>query len=264
MRIGEVEIKNIIKDYKLDQFVNDILILKNEENALNSHLPIFADGFPGVFFKKLGKEVTLLPQYKKLSDFFVYGQTIEPVEISVQGEYLFVIFQLYPFSVKTLFGVNPKEINDDCYDLSSASDEQGINLAEKLVQEQDLGKQVEIIANFLSTLVEERINLSDRKIEIAIGLILNSKGKISVKSLTETLHTTERTLQRQFEEHVGIPPKQFAKIIQFQASLNQISGDSFSKLTEIVYENGYADQSHFIRNFKKFTGKRPSEFKADR
>jgi AraC-like DNA-binding protein len=258
-----LEIGETIRTYKLEQFVKDILIFRDEDETKIRRLSFFADGYPGVFFNSSVKEVTLMPKSKKLSELFIYGQTIEPIEISVEGKYLFIVFQLYPFSVKTLFGVSPKDINDDCYDLVNSRDNQGIKLTERLFAQSDLGAQIEIIAKFLLSRVEERINLVDQKIEMAIGLILNSKGKITVKGLTKTLHTTERTLQRQFEEYVGIPPKQFAKIIQFQNSLSQISDDSFSRLTEIVYENGYADQSHFIRSFKKFTGKRPSEFKVD-
>jgi AraC-like DNA-binding protein len=82
-----------------------------------------------------------------------------------------------------------------------------------------------------------------------------------VKKLTEQLHLTERTLQRRFVEHIGVSPKQFAKIIQFQASLSSLSDKTVSKLTEVVYESGYADQSHFIRSFKKYTGRKPSQLK---
>jgi AraC-like DNA-binding protein len=59
---------------------------------------------------------------------------------------------------------------------------------------------------------------------------------------------------------VGVTAKQFAKIIQFQQSLEQITVKDYSKLTDIVYANGFADQSHFIKVFKAFTGKTPLAF----
>ena len=74
------------------------------------------------------------------------------------------------------------------------------------------------------------------------------------------MHITERTFERQFVAQVGVTPKQFAKIIQFQFSLNQLSEEDCSRLTDVVFDNGFADQSHFIRTFKKFTGKTPIEF----
>jgi len=32
-------------------------------------------------------------------------------------------------------------------------------------------------------------------------------------------------------------------------------------LSDVVYEHGYADQSHFIRDFKKYTHTKPSRFR---
>lgn len=93
-------------------------------------------------------------------------------------------------------------------------------------------------------------------------MIIKSAGKVSVKELTQKLNITERTLQRNFIEHVGVPPKKFAKIIQFYFSFNQVTADSWSRLTDIVYENGFADQSHFIRDFKKYTGQKPKALKV--
>jgi len=63
---------------------------------------------------------------------------------------------------------------------------------------------------------------------------------------------------------VGVTAKQFAKIIQFQQSLEQITVKDYSKLTDIVYANGFADHSHFIKVFKAFTGKTPLAFTSNK
>ena len=35
-------------------------------------------------------------------------------------------------------------------------------------------------------------------------------------------------------------------------------------LTAIAFESGYADQAHFIRDFKQFTGEKPTVFLKER
>ena len=65
---------------------------------------------------------------------------------------------------------------------------------------------------------------------------------------------------RLFRQEVGISPKKFAKIIQFQASLEQLSKEEYFKLSQIAYDKGFADQSHFIRIFRQYTGNTPSAF----
>ncbi|HEY5825191.1 MAG TPA: AraC family transcriptional regulator, partial [Cyclobacteriaceae bacterium] len=54
-------------------------------------------------------------------------------------------------------------------------------------------------------------------------------------------------------------PKLYGKINRFQHSLGLINQKDTS-LTDIAYEAGYFDQSHFIREFKSFTGVTPSSY----
>lgn len=96
----------------------------------------------------------------------------------------------------------------------------------------------------------------------AIKTIINSKGLEPIRSIAGQVELNIRTLERRFLKETGLSPKQFTQIIQFQASLQQLSVKDYTKLTDVVYGNGYADQSHFIRVFKAFTGKTPSSFKS--
>ena len=256
------DIMTLVKNRNLDLYVKDVFILENEDASKTSLLPFFADGYPGIMFQQSENGVFRHPHNKLLSDFFLYGQTLVPIELAVTGAYRLIVFQLYPFAARTLFGVNPKELNDDCYDFNLLQNIDLQSIVDQLSNTSEVFSQAEIIATFLSDVLQQTLIDPNQKIQVAVNLILTSKGKISVKTLTENLHITERTLQRQFIEYVGISPKQLAKIIQFQSSLNLVSDEVFSRLTDIVYENGYADQSHFIRSFKKYTGRKPSAFKT--
>jgi AraC-like DNA-binding protein len=81
-----------------------------------------------------------------------------------------------------------------------------------------------------------------------------------LRSLQEELRTTERSFQRLFEAQIGVSPKVFSRICQFQPAFRQLSQGQFSKLSDIAYDNGYADQSHLIRAFREFTGLTPGEY----
>ncbi len=59
---------------------------------------------------------------------------------------------------------------------------------------------------------------------------------------------------------VGLTPKQFAKIIQFQTSLHYLNNSTYDKLVEVGLDSGFSDQSHFIRTFKKYTEQTPSYY----
>jgi AraC-like DNA-binding protein len=243
----------------LQAYVNDIIILHNHDGQGTEPLSFYADGFPGVMFIQSATAALLKPKNKVLSSLFLYGQTIEPIEIEIRVPYTAIIFQLHPFVARTILGIPLKTLNDDCYALLSDNDPDAHNLLSSLTATKHTGEQVEQIADFLRDKIEKQSASPHQKIKLALDLVIVHKGNISVKRLTEELKITERSLQRLFIDYVGVSPKQFAKIIQFQHSLTDISAGSYQKLTDIVYENGYADQSHFIRDFKKYTGKKPTQ-----
>jgi AraC-like DNA-binding protein len=86
------------------------------------------------------------------------------------------------------------------------------------------------------------------------------KGCVSLFKIQTDLNLSERTFERRFEQQVGLSPRLLASISQFQTSLQQLKEGKFTKLSDIAYDNGYADQSHFIRSFKKFTNLSPLQF----
>lgn len=230
------------------------------EGPHDASLTFFADGYPGVVYLQ-SEQGFLLPRMKPLTSFFLYGQMIAPYELSIRTPYLMIAFQLYPFAAKFLFDVDPRKLNDECADLSTVQGAASENPLGALTTISAICRKTELIAEFISGLACEKGMEEYSKIQHAIQIIQDHKGLIAINELARQLKTNERTLRRKFNMYVGIPPKKFAKIIQFQTSLDQIAMGGFSKLTEVVYENGYADQSHFIRNIKKFTGKRPMQLK---
>jgi len=250
---------DIIADNNLELFVKEITVLEDQDGPKESILPFFADGYPGIVYLQ-SERGFLLPRKKVLTSFFLYGQMIAPFELLVAAPYSMIAFQLYPLASKLLFGVDPKKLNDDCYDLSNIQGATIENPVEALAHS-DISVQMKLIAQFLSKLAREKGMEEYQELQRAIQMITDNKGIMAIQELARCLHTNERTLRRKFKDYVGISPKKFAKIIQFQSSLDQISTGDFSKLTDVVYENGYADQSHFIRNIKKFTGKRPLQLK---
>jgi AraC-like DNA-binding protein len=256
-----MELTPVPIDKKLRLYVEGIFTFENQEADKQTLLPFYADGYPGIIFQHSIHGAFLKPKNKRLSEFLLYGQTIDPVELSIIGPFQLIVFQLYPFAAKTLIGIDPKRLNNDCFDLNLLAK---VNVAQTISQLKattDFTIQKEIISSFLLTLIQQATISPDQRVQYAIRLILNSKGKIALKDLRENLHVTERTLERQFVKEVGVSPKQFIKIIQFNTSLHQLSDEDYTKLSDIAYENKYADQSHFIRMFKEFTGRTPSEFK---
>jgi AraC-like DNA-binding protein len=63
-----------------------------------------------------------------------------------------------------------------------------------------------------------------------------------------------------FAEEVGFTPKLYLRLLRFQAVLQDVFGAPSIDWSEIAYRHGYADQSHFNREFREFSGLTPSQY----
>jgi AraC-like DNA-binding protein len=79
----------------------------------------------------------------------------------------------------------------------------------------------------------------------------------NIENVASRYGISSRYLQKLFLQYTGLTPKLYHKINRFQKSLVLVSKKNMP-LTSIAYDCGYFDQSHFIRDFKSFTGFLPS------
>lgn len=242
----------------LAPYVNCIMIGENLAEDSHTNIPLYADGYPGIMFQQSDNGFYLLPENKKLSELFLYGQTIGPVSLDVKGPHNYIVIQLYPFVSKYLLNIDPKKLNDDCYDLLQIKSVAIEAYQQKLVKATHFNEQVKIILSLILALITAHQVSENGKIQQAISLILQENGQITIKSILEKLYMNERTLERNFMANIGLSPKQFCKIIQFQTAINKLTQSRYNSLLDVGLESGFSDQSHFIRTFKTYTGQTPS------
>lgn len=85
------------------------------------------------------------------------------------------------------------------------------------------------------------------------SLIYAANGEISVAALATQVGWGSRQINRYFSQYFGLPLKVYCNILRFRASLPSIAhGKLFPELD-------FADQNHFIKEIKKFSGVVPKE-----
>ncbi len=100
----------------------------------------------------------------------------------------------------------------------------------------------------------------DPRVRFATERIMASNGAVSIDTLADEACLTRRHLERRFLEAVGIPPKRLARIARFQAALRALGAADRQRAGTIAAAAcGYADQSHFVRDFRELAGCSPSE-----
>lgn len=99
--------------------------------------------------------------------------------------------------------------------------------------------------------------MDERKRDL-FRLIYASNGEMSVKELSEKVFWTSRQINRYFNRRLGLSLKAYCNILRFRTSVEHIAkGKLFPELD-------FADQTHFIREIKKFSGVAPKELSKNK
>jgi AraC-like DNA-binding protein len=98
-------------------------------------------------------------------------------------------------------------------------------------------------------------------IENSLILLENNNEQISISDIANKVGLNLKTFQRHFQKHLGCNPVEYRRICRFRSSLtNKLNSAQLKNLTEITYEEGYYDQSYFIKEFRKITNHNPKDF----
>lgn len=123
---------------------------------------------------------------------------------------------------------------------------------------------------------QERIQLLDRllvkevrplpadweALKMAINLFKTGTEDSSLQLICHRTGWHYKKLERTFLKAVGYTPKHYGRITRFNRAIRKMKNGTLS-LTEIGYDCGYFDQSHFIRDFHQFAGTTPGHFQSE-
>lgn len=89
-------------------------------------------------------------------------------------------------------------------------------------------------------------------VDHAVKQMIMFKGTQSAAGLAEECVVSSRHLERLFHEYIGITPKKLCNLVRYQCLWNEIVINPGFQVLDAVYEYGYADQSHLMREFKRY------------
>ena len=90
-----------------------------------------------------------------------------------------------------------------------------------------------------------------------VNNIDENRGYVNINELVERVGYSHCYTDRVFKNAVGLSMKQYANIVRIQRSLD-ILGEK--NAADVCNDLGYYDQSHFIKDFKKFTLMTPKAY----
>ncbi|WP_118975024.1 AraC family transcriptional regulator [Taibaiella koreensis] len=220
----------------------------------------FSDGIPTLVFTMTGNQVI----------FSVAGNTFRPGPAWLNSPYLeqslmwqqrkeaLLIVRFRPAHGYHLFGaVAPGTGDRHCRELPAALGQAGVALLRK-VQQHDTpaGKIAAIEAFCLAQCIKDTKH--NAMLERAIALVGQYGGNIRVQELALKLKVTCKWLERNFLVNLGLSPKEYIRQQRFLLACLSLSEKT--DIAALAQEHGYYDQSHFAKDFKRFTGKAPLQY----
>lgn len=200
------------------------------------------------------REVALQPQS------FASGLSSKFMDASTQGASGVITIEFQPYGACNFFRFSLREIEDQSIRLNDIFTNEVKYLEEQICECDDLPTRISLIEQFLTENLVP-VDVRDfRLMKQAVELVQQSGGQIKASQLASKLTVTSKCLERKFASLVGKSPKQFIRIVRFQEVMNGLIRQQPDYLTEYAFNNGYFDQSHFIHEFKTFSGYTPSEF----
>lgn len=94
----------------------------------------------------------------------------------------------------------------------------------------------------------------------AMDLLRGGTRSLGVTEVCDRLGLSNRYLIQQFRTTVGLTPKTFARVQRFRSLIDDTRGVDDPPWARLAARHGYADQSHLIREFRRFALLTPSQF----
>ena len=254
----------ILPSKELLPFIKHYLFLENEGKSIKK-LRLFSDGNTGIVFSFRGHLIADAPSNTPLNTLpnaFVYGQISAFKDLYLAGETALIIVVFQPSGVHQLLGIPADELRDTIVSTEDVFGLQALELQEKLLGKNDCQNKPTLLNAFFTQLMPKNAFNSHILIQSSLHFILKNKGCVSVNQLVKHTGYTERHIERMFSDAVGLNPKKFSNIIRLHTFL-RLMKEGTGNFTTIGYKCGYADQSHLIREFKKYTGITPKEYVND-
>lgn len=251
--------KQVLPKNELSHSVKSFWFIDSEGDSSIHQEKIIPDGYPELIFHYGDPyKININGSWELQGRTILAGQIRNYFFLENTGESKMFAIKFQPWALKELFGIEMSSITDTVIEIPlqmRKALQEVVAMATGIASFEE--KVLHIENWFKSYIGNGEFNFS-AKYRSVISLI-EKKGSIPLKELQEGYQISERALERYFKSYIGLSPKFYARLIRFSYIFQLVQEEEID-WADIVFRAGYYDQSHFIKNFKEFTGEDPSAY----
>lgn len=168
---------------------------------------------------------------------------------------------LKPGGIWRLFGVAAFELSDARVAMEAVLGRETDDLMDRLLRAAGAERRLRLLD---AAFCVRRLRSIHPAVAWSAAQIARYPDRVSVASLADESGLSMRRFGELFQREIGLNPKAFARLRRFQRAIHQVHAAIDPDWCGLAARAGYADQAHFIREFRSFSGLTPSAYHARR
>ncbi len=134
-----------------------------------------------------------------------------------------------------------------------------LNLHARLKEAKSWRTRIHILEEWLFSRLLP-IKEQDRLVLASLGRLRESDGRLPIPALAQGLSIGQRQLERLYQTHVGVSPKQYSQLLRVENARLALRQMDKGPSSQLAVELGFYDQPHFIREFSNVLGITPHAY----
>ncbi len=238
---------------RLQPFIRYYWILRTNENQEALTFPI---GCPQLIFHR--RSQFYIPELvTEQACFSISGQVNFPARIQSSGDVETIVVVFHPHAIGTMFNIPVSSFYNHEIDGYSLGNKWLNILADDVLSAKDSIEAIKLIEKCLLSRLEDTAIYNFKRVGASLKHLFIDNAT-SVENMAQLACLGRKQFERVFFNAVGMKPKEYSSVVRFQKSLWLMQNGNHD-FTDIAYSCGYADQSHFIRECRRYSGITPAE-----
>lgn len=182
-----------------------------------------------------------------------------PFHLQVRGRFGFIAVRFKAGGFRHFCSVPMHDLGDNIYTTGDLWGRAGKDLEDRLAYMPSRLEKIRYLESYLLDCLSQYVQ-GKSHIDIALQRLYDNHASIKIQQLAKQLRISRRHFERTFKAEIGVSPKLFQRLSQFQHTIRELLLTRTTHYIQIALAHGYYDQSHFIDSFKSFTQMAPTTF----